>query len=462
MVLRESPIGRVRVPPFMDLLGYLRAYDPDRRFLRWEYAESSLEVNEGDRVAVVLFSFGGPESADDVEPFLYHLLMDPALLDLPVGGRIRHWLARTIARVRARSLRENYETIGGGSPLTRLTAEQAQSLQRHLNDQYGDSTGIHFRTYRAMRYWHPFSEEAAHQMEVDGVDKVVLLPLYPQYSASMSGSSLAHWKTLDQAGEIPSWPTTAVPEYAAHPKYVQAVSERIDEALQRFPKERRDHVPFLFSALSSPLGGMSRGSDSYCCLIHSTVEQVMKHRAEGRPYHTAFQSVIGPDHWLDPSTPDRLRSLAAHGEEAVLVIPISLVTEHYNTSYELDIELRTEAEAHGIDHYEVTAGLNTHPLFIEALAEAAVAQLELPVDTRQLRFRGDGVAQAYPLRPLTERPRHSPRVESKSCPICGSSKGARQWTLPNTTADADLSPERPPQHDASSGQVPEPSSSQAS
>jgi ferrochelatase len=121
----------------------------------------------------------------------------------------------------------------------------------------------------------------------------------------------------------------------------------------------------------------------------------------------------------------------------VLVVPISLVTDHVNTSYDLDISVRARAEAQGIDHFEVTASLNTHPLFIEALGEATVAQLDLPVDANQLRVGGDGQSQGYPLRPYHQRPRHGLNGQSSSCPECGAGQGARRWTLSDRPAGPD-------------------------
>ena len=413
----------------MTPLDFLRRYEFDDRGMRGGYYPSApLEVEEGDRVGVVLMNHGGPETLDDVEPFLYNLLMDPALLDLPVGGYLRRWVCQALAWYRADAVKDDYELIGGGSPLTRLTQEQAQDLETHLNDHFGDPTGIDFRTYAAMRYWHPFSEEAAAQMEADGVDQVVLLPLYPQYATSTSGSSLAYWHALDEADEIPSWPTTSVVEYAANPKYVQALSERIDEGLQRFARDRREDVQLLFSAHGIPMRDRNRREDPYCCLVHTTVEEVMNHRGRDRPYHTAFQSKIGLTRWLTPTTPDKLDDLAQDGTDAILVVPVTFVTDHVETSYDLDIRVREQAEAAGITHYEVTSGLNTHPLFIEALGEAAVAQLELPVDVDQLRIGGDGLSQDYPLRPLEERPLYGPDQHETRCPHCDGNPKARRWT----------------------------------
>jgi len=422
----------------------LRVHDSDQQtYVGDSMSESPLRIEDGDCVGVVLFNLGGPESLDDIEPFLYNLLMDPAFLELPVRGRLRHWLAKAIASMRASSLRESYELIGGGSPLTRLAKEQAEVLQGHLNEHYGTSAKVDFRVYPAMRYGNPFPEAAASKMAEDGVDKVVLLPSYPQCSIATTGSALAYWDALADVGERPSWPTTVVKEYAANPKYVQAVSERIDEALQRFPEEDRDEVVLVFSAHDTVRRRRTARKDPYCCLVHSTVQQVLRFRNRDHPFRTAFQSMIGPSAWLSPSTSETVKSLAEQGYRSVLVVPVSFVTDHVNTRYDLDVELRAEAEAQGIDHFEVTAGLNTHPLFIEALGEATVAQLDLPVDVNQLRFGGDGQSRTYPLRPLRELSRHDLDAASAGCPDCGRTTGARRWTVPERSAEPGVPSERP-------------------
>ncbi len=422
----------------MTPLDFLRWYEFDERILRGGYFPSApLEVSEGERVGVVLLNRGGPETLDDVESYLYNCYMDPARYDLPLGGRPRHWACQAAASYRASSVKEDYELIGGGSPLTRLTREQADSLQGHLNDTFGDPTGIDFRTYVAMRYWHPFSEAAAAQMKEDGVDRVVLLPLHPQYAKQTSGSSLARWKALEERGEARSWPTTTVVEYAANPKFVRALSERIDEGLQRFPRDRRDDVTLLFCGYSTSLRDRERRKDPYCCLVHSTVEQVMRHRGHERSFRTAFQDTGGLQSGLTPTTTEALGELAEKEEDAVLVVPVAYVTDHLETNYVLDIKVREAAERAGIHHYEVTSALNTHPLFIEALGEATIAQLELPVDVNQLRVGGDGLSQDYPLRPLEDMPRHNASEREAHCPNCGCNGEARRWTMAEDAPDSD-------------------------
>lgn len=405
---------------------FLRWYTFDERVLRGTYFPSSpLDVEEGDRVGVVLLDLGGPQTLDDVKPFLYNRYMDPARLSLPVGHRLRHWLATAAASVRSSSLKEEYELIGGGSPLTRLIREQSDSLERHLTEHYGEPTGVDFRTYVATRYWHPFAEEAGAQMEEEGVDKVVLLPLHPQYAKATTGSAFAYWKALEETGGIPSWPTTTVFEYATNPKFVRALSERVDEGLQRFSREQRSEVQLVFTARGTSAQDVSEWKDPYCCLVHSTVEEVMRHRGYDRPYQTTFQETSPLQTGLSPLTTSALGELAENGSTAVLVVPVSVVADRLETNHTLDIRVREDAEIAGIHHFEVTSALNTHPLFVEALGEATVAQLGMPVDVNQLRVGGDGLSQDYPLRPLDDLPRHEAQPD---CPHCDCNGEARQWT----------------------------------
>lgn len=410
---------------------FSRRYQFDARITDGSYfSDQPLEVEAGDKVGVLLLNLGGPDRKEDVAPFLYNLFMDPAIIDIPLRGTLRHWICKLIASTRARSVAEDYELIGGGSPINRLTREQAEAIESVLNERLAAETGASFHTYIAMRYWKPLSEEAARQMKADGIDKVVLLPLYPQYSKTTTGASLVYWKSLEEEGEIPTWPTTYVQEYAANPKYVQALSERIDEGLQRFDRSVRPYVHLLFSAHGTPLKEMKERRDPYCCLVHSTVDQVMKYRRHDHPFHTAFQSKVGPAEWLTPSTPDKLEELAEKGQRAVLVIPVAFVTDHIETSYELDIEVREEAEEFGIEHYEVTSGLNSHPLFIEALAESTIAQLALPGAARPRANGRKCATNGYPLRPLREMPRLPAKARSVRCHQCECVTEARCWTEP--------------------------------
>ncbi len=418
---------------------YLKTYTYDKRLVTGRYYPSdALSVEPGDTIGVVLFHLGGPDAADSVRPFLYNLFMDPVLLDLPGGGIARPWLSRAVASLRAKSVRKEYEAIGGGSPVNRLADEQAESLEALLNGRYGQAAGVAFRAYVAMRYWHPFSEEAARQMRRDGINKVVLLPLFPQYSKTTTGSALAYWWRLEQEGEIPRWPTRHVAEYAAHPKYVQAVSERIDEALQRFARRHRGGVPLLFSARGTPLKEMQERGDPYCCLVHTTVDRVMAYRGHDRPFHVAFHGKMGPAEWLTPGTSETLKSLAEQGSTSVLVIPVALVMEHLETTYTLDIEVREQAARAGLTHFEVMPALNCHPLLIEALAEATLAQLTFAQPLEWTNSEGNGVAPASALPSLNQQSHYDPSERCTRCSQCRYIAEAQRWT-----AD-DLAPKTKP------------------
>ena len=360
----------------MDAREFLKHYKYDDRLVTGEYYPAEpVQAKAGETIGVVLMNLGGPRKLEDIEPFLYNLFMDPAIIDMPIGGIFRHWLSKFISVNRSKKVSHDYARIGGGSPINKLTREQAENLEIALNRTFGEPFGVNFRVYIAMRYWKPTFEETARVMKKNKVDKVVLLPLYPHYSKTTTGSSLIYWWMLEQHNEIPKWSTTTIFEYAAHPKFIRAINARIDEGLRRFPEEIRKRVQLVFSAHGTPLLEMKKRRDPYCCLIHSTVEQVMNLRKRDVPFHVAFQSKVGPAKWLTPSTPDKLKELGEQGENAVLIIPVAFVTDHIETLFELNILIREQAKEFGIEHYAVTGGLNSHPLFIEALAEAVASQV---------------------------------------------------------------------------------------
>ena len=364
----------------MTPIQFSRLYQFDPRIVDGSYFSGApLDLEEGDRVGVVLLNLGGPARSEDVKPFLYNLFMDPAIIDIPLKGITRHLLCRLISSLRSKKVAKDYAEIdpNGGSPINPLTRDQAHALQSGLNERFGGPNGVEFKTYIAMRYWHPLTEEVAESMKSDGITKVVLLPLYPHYSKTTTGASLVYWKTLEERGEIPSWPITYVKEYAALPRYLRAISQRIDEGLAKFPEDVRSDVHLLFSAHGTPLKEMTERKDPYCCLVHSTVEQLMRERGNDRSFDVAFQSKVGPAQWLTPSTPSKLEELGKAGTKNVLVIPVAFVTDHIETAFELDVEVRHEALGFGIEGYEVTGGLNSHPEFITALAESTAAQLRL-------------------------------------------------------------------------------------
>ena len=403
----------------MTPIRFSRLYRFDPRIVDGSYfSGEGLDIEPGDTVGIVLLNLGGPRRGEDVQPFLYNLFMDPAIIDIPLKGITRHLLCRLISTLRAKKVAGDYAQIdpNGGSPINPLTETQGEALERYLNERFGEPNGVTFKTFIAMRYWHPFSEEAAEAMKREGVDKLIFLPLYPHYSKTTTGASLVYWKALEEAGEIPVWPSTYVQEYAVHPRYLRAISGRIDEGLAKFPEEVRAGVRILFSAHGTPLKEMTERGDPYCCLVHSTVEALMRQRGNDRPFEVAFQSKVGPAEWLTPSTPDKLKELGEAGHKAVLVVPIAFVTDHIETAFERDVEVREEAKHFGIEQYEVTSGLNNHPEFIAALGESAAAQL---------RLNGEGLLNGVPVWP--GRPTRSAEDRRLRCENCRCVAEARVW-----------------------------------
>lgn len=437
---------------------FLRHYSLDARATRGDYYPAGpVSVEEGDTVGVVLLGRGGPQRLEDVQPFLYNLFMDPARVDLPVGGTLRHWISQGMASLREGSVAKAYEAIGGNSPLNRLSREQARGLEERLNETYGGPAGVTFRTYRAMRYGRPDSEKAARRMGQDGVDAVVLLPLRPQYSRCMTGSSLAYWRALEQEGVVPEWPVTAVREYAVNPKFLQALSERVDEALQRYPAEVRRHTRLVFSASGTSRREKHEHHDPYCCFVHATVQALMQRRDEDRPFEVTFRESVGLGDDLEPLTKTVVERLGRNGARSLLVVPVSMVTDYIETNHDLDIELREAAERAGVMHYEVASALNAHPLLIRALAESAVAQVDLPIDVNRLRAGSNGAAEAYPLCPYDQRSRVNGTGRSVRCVDCPHARQPRRWggTAPDRRAgpapgDTPREGEAPPSADPGS------------
>jgi ferrochelatase len=377
---------------------FLSAYTPDALSQLGHTAceSASLSVQQEDVVGIVLLERGGPSSLEDVEPFLYRLLMDPVAVDIPVGGRLRHWLCRSLARLHAGSMRERYRMIGGSSPANRLVREQAHALQARLDRRASDD-GVPFRVYTALRHGTPSAERCVQEMIDDGVTCVVLLPLHPHYSDASTGAMLAYWTALCNTGECPDWPTATVCEYAANPKYIQALSERIDEGLQRFPVQHRSEVHLVFSTLGMPdvvpnaLRGKALAGSRH--RLQLTIDAIMQRRDPQRRHHVAFEHYSRWAHGAAPALHQTLESLAREGMRSVLVVPLAFAADHMETACELDIEMRDRAETLGIAHYEVVSALNSHPLFIEALCDVTMAHLHLPDDAPPT-FEGDGATSS--------------------------------------------------------------------
>jgi protoporphyrin/coproporphyrin ferrochelatase len=308
------------------------------------------------RVGIVLFQLGGPDTLDAIEPFLFNLFCDPDIIDFPFARIGRRPLAKLISTTRARKVEAHYAAIGGGSPIRRFTEQQARALQLKLR-----SLGLDAHCFVAMRYWHPFSSEAVEQVRAAQCDELVLLPLYPHYSSTTTGSSLNEWRR--RFGD--DIPVHFVEEFYRHELYLDALVEKVEEALARFPDPER--VELIFSAHSVPIAVIEKG-DPYQRQIEETVELVTQRGEWPNHYRLCYQSKVGASKWLQPSLHKTLREVAATGARELCVVPISFVSDHVETLGEIDHEARAEARSLGIRQFEMTSGLNDSPTFIAALA----------------------------------------------------------------------------------------------
>ena len=312
--------------------------------------------------AVVLLNLGGPDTPAAVEPFLFNLFSDPAIIRLPQP--LRWAIARLIARRRAPVARDIYAHLGGGSPLLANTKAQAAALAAALA-----ADGVTARVFIAMRYWHPMSEAAALEVADYGSDEVLLLPLYPQYSTTTTASSIAAWRKAAAAAGITA-PTRTVRCYPAEAGFIAAAAELAQDGLADVGRQAPGAKPrIIFSAHGLPMK-IARSGDPYVEQVEETCRALAAALDLGPgDWELGFQSRVGPLEWVGPAT-DRLIVAAATAKRPILLVPVAFVSEHSETLVELDIEYRRLAAAHGADIYVRVPTVSTHPAFIAGLARS--------------------------------------------------------------------------------------------
>ncbi|MDJ0743803.1 MAG: ferrochelatase [Xenococcaceae cyanobacterium MO_167.B27] len=323
------------------------------------------------RVGVLLLNLGGPDKIEDVRPFLYNLFSDPEIIRLPVKI-LQKPLAWLISTLRAKKSQENYSEIGGGSPLREITEAQAEALEVKLAELEQSA-----KVYIGMRYWHPFTEEAIAKIKQDGIEQLVILPLYPQFSISTSGSS---FRVLEEMWEtdttLKNVKYTLIPSWFNNPQYLRAMADLIAQELDKFENPEAAHV--FFSAHGVPMSYVEEAGDPYQKEIEECTRLIMETLGRSNKHTLAYQSRVGPVEWLQPYTEDALQELAAQGIKDLVVVPISFVSEHIETLQEIDIEYREIAEEAGIENFHRVPALNTHPGFINSLAELVIKSLDAP------------------------------------------------------------------------------------
>ncbi|WP_287128999.1 ferrochelatase [Candidatus Cyanaurora vandensis] len=321
------------------------------------------------RIGVLLLNLGGPARSEDVKPFLYNLFSDPEIIRLPVPF-LQKPLAWLISTLRAPLSLKNYASIGGKSPIKAITAQQGRVLKKTLARR-----GIEVKVYVGMRYWHPYTEAALTQIKADGIEKLVVLPLYPQYSISTSGSS---YKLLNQAWaedpQLQQIERRDILSFYDRPGYIRGMVRLIHRELAKFEQPERVHI--LFSAHGVPKSYVETGGDPYQQQIEASVQLLTAALALPNRSSLAYQSKVGPVEWLQPYTEDIIPRLARQGVTNLLTIPISFISEHIETLQEIDIEYRHLAHESGIPNFRRVRTLNIEPDFINELALLVQEQLD--------------------------------------------------------------------------------------
>lgn len=326
-----------------------------------------------DKIGVLLLNLGGPETLEDVQPFLFNLFADPDIIRLPrIFTFLQKPLAQFVSVLRAPKSKEGYASIGGGSPLRRMTDAQAEELKKCLW-----AKNVPAKVYVGMRYWHPFTEEAIEQIKKDGITKLVVLPLYPQFSISTSGSSLRLLESIFREDEyLVNMQHTVIPSWYQREGYIKAMANLIEKELEGF--DSPEEVMIFFSAHGVPLAYVEEAGDPYKAEMEECVDLIMEElekRKITNAYTLAYQSRVGPVEWLKPYTDDTIVELGKKGVKSLLAVPISFVSEHIETLEEIDVEYKELALKSGIEKWGRVPALGCEPTFISDLADAVIESL---------------------------------------------------------------------------------------
>ncbi|MDA8078663.1 MAG: ferrochelatase [Nitrospiraceae bacterium] len=311
-------------------------------------------------IGVFLLNLGGPDSLEAVRPFLYNLFSDREIIRLGPSF-MQKPLAYLISSLRHKKTEGYYRQIGGRSPILEITTAQARALEESLNGGEEGTAHASFRVFVGMRYWRPFIEDVVPAIVHEGIRRVIAIGLYPQYSVATTGSSVSRLR--EAAAGLPLELHTVL-SWHDHPLYIDALMERIRKGLGLFA-DRASEVHVLFSAHSLPKKFIDEG-DPYADHINATIAGVV--RRMDIPWSLAYQSRSGPVEWLEPSTERMIAGLASKGVRNLLVVPISFVSDHIETLYEIDIVYKSMAKRLGM-RLERVESMNTFPLFIAALGD---------------------------------------------------------------------------------------------
>jgi len=316
--------------------------------------------------AVILFNLGGPDKLESVEPFLFNLFNDPAIISIP--SIFRYPLAKLISKKRAPIAKNIYKEIGDRSPILELTQDQAKSLENTLSTK-GD-----YKCFVIMRCWHPRAAAVIKEVKKFNPEEIILLPLYPQYSASTSGSSIKEWKDLCER-ENYKVKTKTICCYPTENNFLESHATLIKKTIKNL--ENKD-FKLLFSAHGLPEIKIKKG-DPYQWQVEQTVGGIMSKLTNENPDHIiSYQSRVGPLKWIGPST-DEIIIKYSKEKKGIVIVPVAFVSEHSETLVELDIEYKKLAQKNGCSFYKRVPALGIEENFIKGLTEL-VLQKEIKGD----------------------------------------------------------------------------------
>ena len=312
------------------------------------------------RKAVILFNLGGPDKIENVEPFLFNLFNDPAILNLPTF--LRYPLAKLISKRRAPTAKKIYQELGGSSPILQLTNEQSEALEKKLNQE---NDGNSYRCFVVMRCWHPRAEKVVDDVKFYKPDEIILLPLYPQYSAATSGSSIKEWVDVCKKKNY-NTKTSTICCYPTDDFFVKSHAEQILKKIAKL-----ENYKLIFSAHGLPEKNIKNG-DPYQWQVEKSVEKIIeKLNIRDLDWTLSYQSRVGPLKWIGPSTEDIIVENSKIGKKIVLV-PIAFVSEHSETLVELDIEYKELADKNGCIEYIRVPALGINKDFINSLSSLVI------------------------------------------------------------------------------------------
>ena len=310
--------------------------------------------------AIILFNLGGPDKLENVQPFLFNLFNDPAILNLP--SFIRYPLAKLIANRRTPTAKKIYKELGGSSPILQLTNKQAFALESKLNQEDNLSE---YKCFVVMRCWHPRAENVVKEVISFNPDEVVLMPLYPQYSAATSGSSIKEWNDICKKNNL-KVKTSTICCYPTDQNFIQAHKDEIIKKIAHL-----DKFKLIFSAHGLPEKNIKKG-DPYQWQVEQSVEKIVKSlNIKDLDWVLSYQSRVGPLKWIGPSTEDIIVENSKLGKHIVLV-PIAFVSEHSETLVELDIEYKELADKNGCKNYSRVPALGTNENYIKAMSNLII------------------------------------------------------------------------------------------